>query len=257
MMKILFLLAGYFFVCPLHAQLGSATVANGKSIGNETLANSQSPGESSLLKCSSSCTITQPRVFIKDVTVQESNGSALLTISLSSSSSEIITVKYKCINGTAKHPKDYVKVVDEIVFNPLQTFKQISIAIVSDNVSEPVENFFVELTNPTNAAIADGVGEVIILDVPVAAPRGEVETQSSFLVKAIPNPSSGDFLLSILNGNESVTEITIYDAVGRLIKTFVMKQTDSMRFGKELKTGVYTVVVKQSDKKQIIRLVKV
>ncbi len=255
-MKILFLLAGYFFVCPLHAQLGITNVANESNIGNETLANPQSPGVSSLLKCSASCTVTQPRIFINDVTVQETAGTALLTISLSSSSSESIIVKYKTNNGTAKHPKDYEKKVDEIVFNPLETSKQISITILSDNESESTENFFVELSKPSNATIADGVGEVTILDGPVSSTRVRTETEPQFLATAIPNPSTNDFLLSILNGNEAVTEITIYDAVGRLIKTFVMKQIDSMRLGKELKTGVYTVMVKQGDKKQILRLMK-
>ena len=45
-----------------------------------------------------------------------------------------------------------------------QTTQTITVAVIGDRLAEPTETFFVNLSSPTNAAIADGQGVGTILD---------------------------------------------------------------------------------------------
>jgi Calx-beta domain len=46
-----------------------------------------------------------------------------------------------------------------LIFTPGQTSKTIQVIIQGDNAVEPDEHFFVNLSSPTNATIADGQGQ--------------------------------------------------------------------------------------------------
>ena len=82
-------------------------------------------------------------------------GSALLRVDLSPASWQTVTVTYNTANGTAIAPGDYTAVVNgNLVFNPGETTKNISITIANDGLGDPNETFRVTLSSPVNAYLS-------------------------------------------------------------------------------------------------------
>jgi hypothetical protein len=75
-----------------------------------------------------------------------------------------VTVDYFTSDGTAKAIGDYQPVNGTLTFSPGQTTKTITVPVVGDTVPESTESFFVNLMNPTNAAIAIAQGTGTIID---------------------------------------------------------------------------------------------
>jgi len=115
-----------------------------------------------------------PAISINDVAVTEGNSgttNASFNVSLNSSSSQTITVNYATANGTATAGSDYAGASGMLTFTPGQTTQMVNVAVNGDTTIEPNETFFVNLSNPTNATIADsqGVGTINNDDVPAIA----------------------------------------------------------------------------------------
>jgi Ca2+-binding RTX toxin-like protein len=75
------------------------------------------------------------------------------TVSLSSSSTQTVTVQYSTANGTALAGSDYTTTTGTLTFNPGVTTQTITIPILNDSVNEANETFTVTLTSPTNATL--------------------------------------------------------------------------------------------------------
>ncbi len=110
----------------------------------------------------------EPRISIGDVTVTEGNTSAVnakFTLTLSAKSDVDVKVHFDTANGSATAGSDYTAVSGAEATIPAgQTSVDIMIAVTGDRVAEPTENFFVNLSAPTNAGISDGQGVGTILD---------------------------------------------------------------------------------------------
>jgi hypothetical protein len=99
---------------------------------------------------------------IDDVAKTEGNSgtsNATFTVTLSGPAAQTVTVQYATANGTASAPGDYTSTSGTLTFNPAQTSKTINVPVVGDTAVESNETFFVNLSNPTNAAIGDGQGQ--------------------------------------------------------------------------------------------------
>jgi hypothetical protein len=108
-----------------------------------------------------------PSLQINDLSVAEGNtgtASATFTVTLSAVSTETITVAYATANGTATAGNDYQAASGTLTFAPGQTSKTITVRVDGDRLPEPNETFFVNLSSPTNATIADGQGVGTIVD---------------------------------------------------------------------------------------------
>ncbi|HEY6806376.1 MAG TPA: Calx-beta domain-containing protein [Pyrinomonadaceae bacterium] len=106
-----------------------------------------------------------PTLAINDVSIAEGNSgttTANFTVSLSPASSDTVTVNYATANGSATAGSDYVSASGALTFTPGQTSQNVSVTINGDSVEEFNENFFVNLSNPSNATIVDtqGVGTI-------------------------------------------------------------------------------------------------
>ncbi len=114
-----------------------------------------------------------PTLSVNDVTVTEGNGgttNAVFTVSLSAASNLGVTVDFATTDGSATvADNDYNGASGAIVFSPLVTTMTVSVVIVGDTRSEGNENFFVNLSNPSFATIADGQGVGTIVDDDAAA----------------------------------------------------------------------------------------
>src|SRR4030095_16123414 len=71
---------------------------------------------------------------------------------------QAVTVNYTTANGTATAGSDYVATNGLVTFAPGTTSQNITVRVIGDQVNEVNETFFVNLSNPTNASIADGQG---------------------------------------------------------------------------------------------------
>ncbi|MBI2835280.1 MAG: hypothetical protein HYX76_12720, partial [Acidobacteria bacterium] len=117
-----------------------------------------------------------PALSIDDITVTESatgSVSGLFTARLSESSTKTITVSYATADGSASAPADYLAKSGSLTFSPGATSATVAVTVNADGLVEPAENFFVNLTSPSNATLAKSQGTATILDAPsIAAPSG-------------------------------------------------------------------------------------
>jgi len=108
-----------------------------------------------------------PLLTISDVTVTEGHAgtqAANFTVTLSSASTQVVTVAYNTANGYASAGSDYQAISDTLTFAPGETSKTITVRVIGDRFGEPNETFAVNLSSPTNALIADDQGIGTILD---------------------------------------------------------------------------------------------
>jgi hypothetical protein len=108
---------------------------------------------------------------INDVRITEGDAgtaNAVFTVTLSPANSQTVTVLFATANGTASAPGDYITNSGTLTFNPGTSTQTITVQVAGDTIQEPEENFFVNLSNAVNAAIADsqGVGTIVDNDVP-------------------------------------------------------------------------------------------
>src|SRR5207245_4992803 len=81
----------------------------------------------------------RPAIEINDVSVAEGNGGttpAVFTVSLSSASSEAVSVAYASADGSATAGSDYVAVSGSLTFAPGETTKSITVLVKGDTVIE-------------------------------------------------------------------------------------------------------------------------
>ncbi len=109
-----------------------------------------------------------PSISINDVTVTEGDSGttdATFTVSLSEAIGRQVTVDYAtAADGTATAGEDYRATSGTLTFNAGETSKTITVPVYGDTADESDETFYVDLSNPTNATIADGRGTGTIQD---------------------------------------------------------------------------------------------
>ncbi|QDV18654.1 Calx-beta domain protein [Gimesia panareensis] len=106
---------------------------------------------------------------IDNVTVNESDTSATLTVSLDQPVDEAVSVDFSTTDQTARASADFQGTTGTITFAPGETTKTITIPILNDNdLVEGDEAFLVDLSNiqtaTTTVLFADDQGEVTIQD---------------------------------------------------------------------------------------------
>ena len=106
----------------------------------------------------------QPALAIDDVAMAEDEGSAVFTVSLSEASATAVTVAYATSNGTATAGSDYTAAGGTLTFQPGETEHSLSVPVLEDSEEEENETFTVNLSDATNATLADGEGIATIRD---------------------------------------------------------------------------------------------
>jgi len=105
-----------------------------------------------------------PDISISDATTTE-GGKAAFTVSLSASSTDVITVDFNTVAGTAASGVDYQpRTNGRVTFQPGVVSAIRRVTTLQDTLVEGDENFTLELSNATNATILDSSGDGIILD---------------------------------------------------------------------------------------------
>ena len=147
-------------------------------------------------------------ISINDVAVVEGNNiisSITFTVSLNAPSERPISVKYVPEAGTALPHSDFADVSDILHFAPGTTSRTFSLPVFGDTAFEPDETFFVNLTNVTNATIADGQGQGTITN---DDPQPSITIGSSFRLEGALGTSS-DAIFNVMLSNTSFQTITV------------------------------------------------
>jgi hypothetical protein len=133
---------------------------------------------------------------INDVSVQEGNSgttSAMFTVTLSRESSQPVSVNVYTQNGSASAPGDYVAIPSTtIVFEPGQTVQQVYVDVKGDTTKEGNETFYVKLSAPVNATIADATGIGTIMNDDIGAWQISVTLFGSGAVYDVGYPTKID-----------------------------------------------------------------
>jgi uncharacterized delta-60 repeat protein len=148
-----------------------------------------------------------PSLSINDISVIEGKDpNAVLLVSLSSPSSQNITVNYTTTALTATANSDYTTSTGTLTIAPNSTLATISIPILNDNTNESNEFFSVTLSNPVNATLNPNAsfGEVMISDTWFSAlsrtlPEG---VENLFLMGTAAN-GTGNSGNNVLTGNSA------------------------------------------------------
>ncbi|WP_337177061.1 Calx-beta domain-containing protein, partial [Paludisphaera sp.] len=102
-----------------------------------------------------------PTISVGDATVSEGDSGtvdAVFTISLSAPSGKAVTVRYATADGAAAAGDDYEEASGTVTFAPGETTRTVVVRVKGDVAVESDETFVVNLSSPTGATIADGVG---------------------------------------------------------------------------------------------------
>jgi len=138
-----------FFVNLTNAVNGTIT----KTQGTVTIVDNDDP------------TVINPFISIEDKLVDEGAGSAVVQICLSSPSNQPVSVLYSTFDGTADDNVDYVDVnTATATVAAGQTCTDVNISILEDQLDEPNETFFINLSNAVGGVILDPQSTVTIVD---------------------------------------------------------------------------------------------
>jgi serralysin len=165
-----------------------------------------------------------PVLLINDVSLTEGNSgtkNATFTVTLSQASTQTVSVNYATANGTATTgTKDYTAKTGTLTFAAGVTSQTISVAVTGDTVGEYDEQFYVNLTTPTNATIADnqGIGTIsnddpalIINDIQVQEGPSNTTANAIFTV-TLTVPSTNTVSVAYATANGTAVSGTDYTA---------------------------------------------
>ncbi len=135
--------------------------------------------------------------------VLESSGSYVVTVQLSAAGTQVANVAWSTADGTAIAGTDYTAASGTLTFIPGQTTQLITIELLSDSVTQPDRTFAINLTDPTNATIAQPSFTATIADtlptVGVTAPASKNEG----------NSGPTQFVFTVNLSGESSTPVTV------------------------------------------------
>lgn len=122
---------------------------------------------------------SRPSLSIGDARLLEGNsgqGQMLFPLTLHCPSLQPVSVRVRTINASALSGSDYLAIDQTVTFQPGETSKTVSIAIVGDTEIEPTESFVVELSEPVQAELFNprGVGTIESNDLLIRLVPGEV-----------------------------------------------------------------------------------
>jgi hypothetical protein len=113
-----------------------------------------------------------PTLSINSVSQAEGDGngnqSMVFNVTLSSASTQTVTVHWATADGTAIANGDYGSASGDLTFTAGQTTQPITINVKRDDIYEASETFTINLSNPINATIATGTGTGTIVNDEVA-----------------------------------------------------------------------------------------
>lgn len=166
--------------------------------------------------------VVTPSISINDVSVTEGDAGTVnlnFTVSLSAASVATITVDFVTNGVTATSGTDFVANSGTLTFVPTDVSEPVTITINGDTKDEFDETFTVDLSNATNATIADAQGVATILDndpVPtlsindVAMAEGDAGTTNMVFTVSLSAVSGKNVSVTYLTADNTATQPSDY-----------------------------------------------
>ncbi len=149
----------------------------------------------------------EPSISISDASVQEGNSgtvAAEFIVTLSATSSKPVTVNYATENGSAMAGLDYQAHLETLLtFNPGVTHIAVTINVIGDVIDEANETFSINLSDATNATIADVAGTGTILDDDTA----QLSITDASITEGDSGSQSADFTVTLSTPSSSVVTV--------------------------------------------------
>jgi hypothetical protein len=154
-----------------------------------------------------------PSISINDVTVTEGDaGTLTATFTVTQDSRGKSSVRYSTAQGTASSPDDFLSKTGKLKFAGGHRTNKVGITIVGDTLDEANETFFVRLSAPVGATIANGEGKGTITD------NDAPPSVSSVATVTVPEGNAGDtpfasidVTLSVPSGRQVSVHYTTID----------------------------------------------
>ena len=176
-----------------------------------------------------------PELRISDASPVAEGNDAVFTVSLSTPSSQVVTVEYRTVDGTAGAGSDYSTTSETLRFDPLETTKTIQVPVLTDSMSEPSEDFEVELRNPSRATLDDarGVGTIA----------------------ADPMPGlTIDDAAPVAEGNDAVFTVTLHPQSSQVVTVEYTTEDGTADAGDDYTTIAETLTFSPGQTTKIIRV---
>jgi hypothetical protein len=192
-----------------------------------------------------------PDVTINNVTVTEGNTGttdAVFIVSLSAPSTTPVTVHYATADGTAVAGSDYQATAGTLTFAPGETSRTITVKVNGDRTFESNENFAVNLSQPTNATIANGQGVGIIID---DEPRISINSVSRYEGRQ-GQTTAFTFTVALSSAYDQPVTVSYKttDGTARTSDRDYVAKTGTLTFNPGETTKTITIVVNGDSKKE-------
>ena len=169
-------------------------------------------------------------------TVNEPDGTVVLTVTLSPASSGTVTVDYATSDITADAGMDYTATSGTLNFMPGETSKTITVTVLNDTVYEIEERFRVTLSNPTGAALS----AASLANVTIA--RDEAVPTAS-MADVIVNEDTGTMTMTLALSHESSVAV-MYETTDSAVSGTATRPNDYVNF---LQGAFTTITVPAGD----------
>lgn len=134
--------------------------------------------------------------YLAELTVSESTTEVELVVHRTGEFRQTFQLDYLTVEDTATEGRDYKSTGGTLVFEPMETFKTITVGIIRDEQTEGVETFTVELSSTEPSAFIVRDSATVLID---DAPPGPPELQ-------IRPGTAGSIILSWAAGTDCVLE---------------------------------------------------
>ncbi|MFP6762676.1 MAG: Calx-beta domain-containing protein, partial [Planctomycetaceae bacterium] len=111
--------------------------------------------------------IQDNRISIGDLTQVEGAGGSttfVFTVLLEAVTAEPITLDFTTVQDTARNGEDFIPVSGTVNFESGEQTQTVTVEVNGDTTPEATEQFFVQLSNPTNATLVDDLAVGTILN---------------------------------------------------------------------------------------------
>jgi hypothetical protein len=114
-------------------------------------------------------------------------------------------------------------------------------------------NYKVKVINSNGCT---NLSNAVVVTVPCREGENEIQGENIFNADVYPNPSAGDFILTVHGGGTEQISVSIFDLTGRIVKIDMEKTSPAEFRISGLLNGIYMAKVVQGSQMKIIRLVK-
>lgn len=208
----------------------------------------------SVLTALNSYLSTLPILTINSVNVTEGGVvSAIITVTLSAVSTNTVTVDYTTADNNALSGVNYTPVSGTLTFAPGETTKTISIPILDNLAANNGYTFYVNLSNPTNAAINGLTGTITIIDSDVSLGTTDLNAKFSFALKQNP-VKNGVAIVEYHNSPNAA--LSVFDATGKKVKNITLvgsNGTESIDVS-GLSKGVYMLLLTSQNQAAVTKM---